>query len=104
MIKKEIKDNSRLSINNSIEGESIEDKIERILSNGEPITDTAPIIYTPRNEGVKPEYDIRTDRFELAVEAMGHVSKSQIAKRVSMTGEKKEEGSGEPSTQATDNK
>ena len=46
-----------------------------------PITDGAPIIYTERKEGVIPAYDVRTDRFEIAVEAMGKVVKSNIAKR-----------------------
>ena len=47
----------------------------------EPITDGAPLIYTERKEGVIPAYDVRTDRFEIAVEAMGKVVKSNIAKR-----------------------
>ena len=37
--------------------------------------------YTERKEGVIPAYDVRTDRFEIAVEAMGKVVKSNIAKR-----------------------
>ena len=41
-------------------GESIETKVNRIVNNGEPITDGAPIIYTERKDGVLPEYDIRT--------------------------------------------
>ena len=54
---------------------------ERIVSNNEPIEDGAPIIFTERKEGVKPEYDIRTDRFELAVEAMGTLAANHLAKR-----------------------
>ena len=34
-----------------------------------------------RKEGVIPAYDVRTDRFEIAVEAMGKVVKSNVAKR-----------------------
>lgn len=37
--------------------------------------------YTERSEGVRPEYDIRTDRFEIAQEAMDKASKSIRAKR-----------------------
>ena len=41
----------------------------------------ASLIYTERKEGVIPAYDVRTDRFEIAIEAMGKVVKSNIAKR-----------------------
>lgn len=73
-----------LVVNNSLEGESIELKIERLIENNEPISDSAPIIYTERADGVLPQYDIRTDRFELAIDAMDKVSKSHVAKRVEM--------------------
>lgn len=72
---------SKLSVNNSYEGEYIETKIERIVHNNEPITDGAPLIYTDRKDGVLPEYDIRTDRFEIAIDAMKKVAKTNIAKR-----------------------
>lgn len=62
-------------------GESIGMKVRRILSNKEPITDGAPLIYTERKDGVQPSYNIRTDRFEVAVDAMDKVSKSYVAKR-----------------------
>ena len=67
--------------NDSFEGETIEQKVRRITQNQEPITDGAPIIYTERKDGVKPEYDVRTDRFELAVEAMDTVTQQKLAKR-----------------------
>lgn len=70
-----------INVNESVEGEYIEQKIERILAGNEPITDGAPIIYTERAEGVKPEYDVRTDRFEVALDAMDTISKNHVAKR-----------------------
>lgn len=75
---------TELVVNDSIEGESIELKIERLIENNEPISDSAPIIYTERGEGVLPQYDVRTDRFELAIDAMDKVSSSHVAKRVEM--------------------
>ena len=48
----------------------------------EPITDGAPIIYTPFKEGVKPEYNIRTDRWEVAIEAMDKVSSYEASRYV----------------------
>lgn len=56
------------------EGESIEEKVARITENNEPITDGAPIVYTKRSEGIKPEFDIRTDKWALAQENMEKVN------------------------------
>lgn len=64
-----------------LEGEPIEWKIERIVTNKEPISDGAPSIYTERKEGVVSAYNIRTDRWEVATEAMNVVQKSIQAKR-----------------------
>ena len=73
--------NSTLFVNNSLEGESIEAKVCRIVNNGEPISDGAPLIYTERKDGVKEEYNIRTDRFDIALKAMDYVTASNRAKR-----------------------
>lgn len=71
-----------IELNESYIGETIESKIERIVRNSEPITDGAPLIYTDRKDGVKAEYDIRTDRFDLAIDAMDYASRSNTAKRM----------------------
>ena len=68
-------------VNDSYQAVTIEQKIEKIMNAKEPIDETAPIIYTERKQGVKPEYNIRTDRFEIALEAMDKVSSSYQAKR-----------------------
>jgi len=70
-----------LQVNDSVEGETLEQKIERVLHNGEPIEDGAPIIYTDKAKGVQAGYNIRTDRWEVAAEAMDAVHKSKTAKR-----------------------
>lgn len=70
-----------INVNNSYQGESIEAKVRRILNNKEPITDGAPLIYTERKDGVQPSYNIRTDRWEVAVEGMEKVTKANLAKR-----------------------
>ena len=77
------------------QGESIETKVKRILENKEPITDGAPIIYTNRDDGVVPAYNIRTDRWDIAQEAMDAVNQQRIAKSKNFgvkTEEKPEEG------------
>lgn len=62
------------------EGESIEDKVRRITENNEPITDGAPIIYTNREDGVLPAYNIRTDRWDIAQQAMDAINQANLAK------------------------
>jgi len=66
--------------NEAFEGETIEQKMDRIINNDEPITDGAPTIFTERKDGVIPAYNIRTDKWEHAVEGMDYVSREAIAK------------------------
>nr|QJB21305.1 MAG: hypothetical protein [Microvirus sp.] len=76
-----LKNQSPLKINKSYQGETIEQKLERIVQQKEPIKDGAPLVFTERKMGVLPEYNIRTDRFEVAIDAMTAVQKSTVAKR-----------------------
>jgi hypothetical protein len=77
-----------LNVHASYQGERIEQKIQRIVNNKEPITDGAPIIYTERKNGVEPQYNIKTDRWEIALDAMDAVSRSHTAKREMQIGER----------------
>lgn len=70
-----------ITVNNALEGETIEAKMRRIENNKEPISDSAPVIYTERKDGVLPQYDIRTDRFDIAVDAMTAVAQAKITER-----------------------
>ena len=62
------------------EGESIETKVERVVQNKEPIEDGAEIIYTEKKQGVQPQFDIRTDKWDVAQEAMDLAHANRIAK------------------------
>lgn len=62
------------------EGESIEKKVRRIVETKEPISDGAAPIYTEKKDGVRPEFDIRTDKWDLALDAMDKVNADKIAK------------------------
>lgn len=88
-----------LTLNNSYIGETIEQKVDRIMNNKEPIKDGAPLIYTDRKDGVQPQYDVRTDRWEIATEAMDKVSKDRLAKREARHNPKEE-----TTTDTTENK
>lgn len=63
------------------EGETIETKVKRIVENKEPISDTAPIIYTNRDLGVQAGFNIRTDRFDVALSAMDVANRAKLATR-----------------------
>lgn len=63
------------------EGETIETKVARIVQDKAPITDGAPIIYTDREQGVLPAYNVRTDRWDIAENAMDKVNAAKMAKR-----------------------
>ena len=58
-----------ITVNKTVEGEMLESMIKRAVTEMTPIEENAPIIYTPRKEGVKAEYNIRTDRMDIALEA-----------------------------------
>lgn len=61
------------------EGENILTKVRRILDENEPLTDGAPLIYTPKEDGVKPEFDIRTDKWQIAINAMDRVNAYKLS-------------------------
>lgn len=47
-----------------------------------------PTIYTEKKDGVQPEFDIRTDRFEVAIDAIDKINQSianEIAKNKGKT-------------------
>lgn len=97
-----------LIVNKSYIGERIEEKVNRVVNNREPIKDSAPQIFQERNEGVHPAYNIRTDTWELATESMDKVTADALAKREArhnpLKAVKKEEGkeAGGQSTDGTD--
>ena len=46
-----------------------------------------PTIYTEKKDGVQPEFDIRTDRFEIALDAMDKINQSAVSKIAKSRGE-----------------
>lgn len=71
---------SKIRINNLYEAEPLEIKLRRKMKGGkvdeeEEDGKTWAIAYTEKKDGIKPEYDIRTDRFEIAREAMETLEK-----------------------------
>lgn len=71
---------SQIKTWNTYEAEPLEVKLRRKMRGGkvdeeEGDKKTWAIAYTEKKDGVRPEYDIRTDRFEIAREAMETVEK-----------------------------
>lgn len=82
MKKFRIRTRTSIEVNESAEGQRIEDVVERLLNNNEPLPADAPLIYTERNNNeVLPEYDITTDRHEIVLDAMNVVEKTTKFKR-----------------------
>ena len=49
-----------------------------MTENKEPITDEVETVFTNKKDGVMPAFDIRTDRWEVAQEAMGKVYQAEL--------------------------
>lgn len=69
------------TLSTEMEGVSIEEQLRKALSGKEPIKLDAKIAYTERKDGVLPIYDIRTDRWEIALQASDKVNRSKAAQR-----------------------
>lgn len=78
------------------EGENIEIKVRRITENGEPIKDGAPMVFTEKKDGVRPEFNIRTDKWELVLDKMeaGNRQKQKIARGWNVENKEKETADG----------
>lgn len=61
-------------------GISLEEEIRQAIATNSPIEGNAPMIYTPASEGVLPQYDPRTDKQNLALEAMDKFQGQEIMK------------------------
>lgn len=82
MYKKNIPSKTQLQVNNSYKGETIEQKIRRIIESKEPVNENAGLIFTERHEGVLQHTNIRTDKWDAALESMNELSNKHRQRRV----------------------
>lgn len=68
MYKNKYRPTTSLTVNESVQGESIETKIERLMTNGDENTDSKELIFTRAEDGVIPAFDIRHDWWDQAYE------------------------------------
>lgn len=85
--------------NLTYEAEPREVKLRKIISGeaNDMEDGVFPTIYTEKKDGVQPEYDIRTDRFEVAIDAIDKINQSianQIVKNKGETEAVKDFGTG----------
>lgn len=83
--------------NESTQGEPIEAKVERMVMNKEPIKDEGALNFSSREDGVRPELDIRTDRAELAIDAVNKKNKLILKRREDAITKKKKKDEPTPS-------
>lgn len=59
-----------IDLNTSVEGETIEQQISRMINNGEPIESVKEGLYTKPSDGVKYGTDIRGDKWDKALDTV----------------------------------
>lgn len=82
-------ESTTIEINEATEGEPLERKLERIIHNGENTDEGAPSIFTDRKDGVLPAYDIRADKWDIALDAMNGIHNQDKQRRQSSIEERK---------------
>ncbi len=85
------------------EGETIIAKMKRVMDENEPITDGAPPIYTPKESGVVDAYNIRADRWQIAMNAMDRVNSYKASEYLKNSENKPTEEETKPTTKPTVN-
>lgn len=49
------------------------------MDENEPLKDGAPLIYTPKQAGVRADCNIRTDKWDIAMKAMNRVNEYKLS-------------------------
>jgi hypothetical protein len=101
MYKVPTKTRTSINLNTSVEGETIEQQITRLLNDGAPVENDKIPIYTKPSEGVVYGTDIRGDKWEKSIEISEKINADidRIRKlKVVKKDENTEENSAENST------
>lgn len=98
-MKNRILKNGKLNRNNTSEGTTLEKQIELAKSNKEDMPKEVDLLFTEKKDGVIPSTNIRTDRQEVALDAIDKIHKSAQNRRDAMNKTKEEEETTESSQQ-----
>lgn len=71
----------RIAGSKCVTGELLISKLSRAMNSGEPIEGGAQLASTERKDGVLPQYNIKTDRFEIALETFDKIAATHTAQR-----------------------
>lgn len=80
MRRRQVKPTGNIIRNTSFEGEAIEKQIARLVEGETLEVKGKTPIYTEKKDGVLADTNIRSDKFEMAMEAIDYVNKTQIAR------------------------
>lgn len=86
-----IKKTRLLKRNTSYEGISVEQMLRNLMKGEKVDTTGSDLNYTDKKDGVRPEFNIRTDRFEIAQESMETATKAYITTRDNLPKKEKRE-------------
>lgn len=101
MRKKIVSKIGKINRNESVEGKCIEEMIEFQKEGNTVEMGTASLFYTIKEDGVHALGNIRSDRHQLAQDALDTVEKSRVAKRDAYRVEMKKRAEGGQSTEGT---
>ncbi len=91
MYKQNVMSKTSIVQNESSKGNTIEEQVGRMTQNGEPLSDGEnELIYTDKADGVLPAYNPRADRFDIALDTVDKIQKSETAKRARVSKAKEE--------------
>lgn len=95
MYKKITRTTTSLRINQSTEGKTIEQEIERLINDGVPVENEKQPIFTKPSEGVPYGTDVRDDKWDKAIEvnekintSIDNIRKMKLVKNEEETEEK----------------
>lgn len=83
------------------DGQSLEEFLRKAMNGKEPIQATAKMTYNDRKDGVLPQHNIRTDRFELAMMETDKLHATRAAQQYKADFPTPEEIAAEAAAQAT---
>ncbi len=70
-----------IALDNTYEAVGLEQRLREIMESKEPIPDDWTTIYTEKSKGVEPQYNPRTDRWDVAMEAIGKIRYAENAEQ-----------------------
>lgn len=88
-----------IQLENTYEAEGLEVKLRKMLENKEPIPEDWVTIYTEKSKGVEPQFNPRTDRWDIAMQTVGKIRYAENAEQTKRLEAMKEKSTAEESAE-----